>query len=195
MSNSFKELSMAEPLPYPTLTDLPSALSLLLPIEVIDERLTGLNSDVFNMCKLATELKQSVLYLDCKIDFYRRYGVRLMSLINCIIENYGVNCYYYLKLISCIRSANNKWKRLLFKNIRLLGASPMTEDIFLHKTERNTYYLSMIRTFNTTIEKIIEKLLVMNKLNIVAKKYLNAKGLGNSYRLAYSKIMEVLNEK
>ncbi len=124
MTNSYKELSIAEPLPFPTLLDLPSTTFLFLTITQIDEKLNTMTADVYNMCKFATELKQSILHLESKVDFFRNYGVREMSLIRCIVENFGVNCYYYPKLVSCIRTCNSKWKRLLFRKIKAICKDP-----------------------------------------------------------------------
>lgn len=118
-----------------------------------------------------------------------------MGLVRCIIAHFGVNCYYYSQLIACIRTCNGKWKRLLFKAIKMLNLSPGPNEIFLYRAERNTYILAVIRSYNTNILKLLEKLTSRNYLNDVTKKYLKSKGMQRHYECTYARMVEILNEK
>jgi len=52
MKGSFKELSIPEPLPYPTIEDLPTHLC-ILSLDEVNERLNTLTLDMYNMYLLA----------------------------------------------------------------------------------------------------------------------------------------------
>jgi len=69
------------------------------------------------MNMLALEIKQSLMYLDCKLEYFSRCGIRLLLLIDCIFYHFGIDYYHLSKLVGYIRYCNGKWKKHLLKAI------------------------------------------------------------------------------
>jgi hypothetical protein len=183
-----------EPTPYPTLQELPSQQSILT-IQDIDDRLSNLTLDIYAMFALAQEIRNSMLHLNCSLDYFQKYGMRLMLLVDCVFEHYGVDRYHFTKLLVVIRYCNGQWKRNLLRTLGLLNSYPSTFSIFTYKVNRNLYLWTMMRSHNTIIEKLLHRMTSRGGLDRKTISYLHHQGAFRFYQLASSKIIEILNER
>lgn len=194
MKASFKEISVVEPIPYPTLEELPSQ-HCILTVKEMDERLSTLTLDIYSMFAVTQEIKNSLMHLNCSLDYFQKCGVRLMMLIDCMLEHYGIDRYHFAKLLSCIKYCNSQWKRNLLRTLTLLNMYPSAHAIFIYKTNRNLYLWAMLRTNNTILIKMLNKLIENKHLHSKSIKYLHHNNVQRFYEHAYTKMLEVLNEK
>jgi hypothetical protein len=81
MKASYKEISVIEPVPYPTLEELPSQHSILT-LKDMDDKLNNLTLDIYAMYSVTQEIKNSIMHLNCSLEYFQRCGMRLMGLIN-----------------------------------------------------------------------------------------------------------------
>ena len=121
------------------------------------------------------------MHLNCSLDYFQRCGMRLMGLINCIFEHYGIDRYHFAKLMTCLRYCNSQWKRNLIKTIGLLNIYPSTRSIFIYKMNRNVYLWMILRTNNTILNKMLDRLVENKRLNAKSLKYLQHHSIFNYY--------------
>lgn len=131
--NSIRELSVCNDFNNQGFSSVPTLLSILY-IDTIDEMFEDHSSDSSNIYKQIMEVKQCFLRLDCSIVECRNYGIRLMGLINYMLRIYGFDTCYCSKLLSSIKSSADKWKKVLYFNMKMVNSDPSVEAIFLHKS-------------------------------------------------------------
>ncbi len=132
------------------------------------------------------------MQLSCSLDYFQKYGIRLMSIINCIFEKYGMEPYHLSKLLKCIDSCDNEWKQHLIRTLKLLNNYPSTHSIFIYKTNRNVYLWAMLRTNNTILTKMVGKMIEKKTLNERAISYLSQNNVFAFYSNIYNKIAQIL---
>lgn len=91
------------------------------------------------------------MHLECSVEYYREYAVRLMALVHCIFDHYGIDRYHFSRLLACIRYCNGHWKRTLIRRLSDLNSNPAYYQVFIYKMNRNIYLFAMLRTWNTIL--------------------------------------------
>lgn len=96
------------------------------------------------------------------------------------------------KLFGCISTCIVKWKKALKNNLVEVNDKCSIERVFVYRTERNTYLLSILKILNTGINRTLGKLKLRNSLNANVKKYLKSKGILQDYWGVYRKVSLIL---
>ena len=73
-----------------------------------------------------------------------------------------------------------------------MNYDPKVETVFYYKAERNVYLFCMLKTNNTIICKMTERLITRGQLNSKNKKYLHSKGIGKIYEGVFRKMLQIL---
>lgn len=122
-----------------------------------------------------------MLHLNCSLDYFQKYGMRLMFLVTCVFEHYGVDRYHFAKLLAVVRYCNSQWKRNLIRTLGLLNSYPSAFSIFTYKMNRNIYIWTMMRSHNAIIGKLLQRMTARGELNHKTISYLHHHGAFRFY--------------
>ena len=97
--------------------------------------------------------------------------------------------------MSCIQTCMSKWKAKLLGQLETVNSNPMTDNVFIYKSERNTYLMSMLRTLSPAIRSSMEKIAIHPHLNQKIKKYFHKNGVNNMFKTLCDSFRTIVAEQ